>query len=67
MFEYYKNDFSEIHGENSVSSWADPGILMGGAWFFFPKAWGLGAALRRPVGPEQRPGGGPGGEAPGSS
>ena len=36
-------------------------------WIFFSKAWGLGAALRLPVGPGQRPVGGPGDEALGSS
>ena len=40
--------------------------LGGGAWIFFSNAWGLGAALRLPVDPEQHPGGGPVGEAPGS-
>ena len=30
---------------------ADPGIMVGGAWFFFSNAGGLGAALRPPVGP----------------
>ena len=36
---------------------ADPGIKAGGGGrgFFFSKAWGLGAALRPPVGPRQRP------------
>ena len=28
---------------------------LGGAWIFFSKAWGLGAALRPPEGPGQRP------------
>ena len=32
----------------------------GGRGFFFSKSWGLGAALRPPVGPGQRPGGGSG-------
>ena len=42
-------------------SGADPGILVGGgAWIFFSKAWGPGAALTPPVGPGQSPGGGPG-------
>ena len=44
----------------------DPGILVGwggGRGLFFPKAWGLGAALGLPLGPGQRLGGG----APGSS
>ena len=40
---------------------------LGGAWIFFSKAWGSGPALRSPVGPGQRPGGFPGGEAPGTS
>ena len=36
----------------------DPGILVrgGGAWIFFSKTWGLGAALRPS-------GGGPGGDS----
>ena len=40
-----------------------------GSWTFFLqiKAWGLGAAIMPPVGPEQRPGGGPGGKSLGSS
>ena len=47
---------------------ADQGILVrGGAWIFCSMAWGSGAALRPPVGPGQRPGGFPGGEAPGTS
>ncbi len=29
--------------------------------------WGVGGAVSPPAGPAQRPGGGPGGEAPGSS
>ena len=41
-------------------------IWLGGVEFF-SKAWCLGAALRPPVGPGQRPGGGRGGKAPGSS
>ena len=49
-------------------SGGDPGILVGGGGRgFFSKAWGLGAALRPPVGRGQRLGGGQGGEAPGSS
>ena len=32
----------------------------GGRGFFFSKSWGLGTALRPPVGPGQRPGGGSG-------
>ena len=40
---------------------------LGGAWIFFSKAWGFGGRLKTPGGPEQRPGGGPGGEGPGSS
>ena len=49
-------------------SGADPGILVGGggAGIFF-KGRGSGAALRSQVGPGHRRGGGPGGEAPGSS
>ena len=43
---------------------ADPGILVRGAWIFFSKAWGFGAALGSPVGPLV---GAQGGEAPGSS
>ena len=44
---------------------ADPGIKAGGGrGFFFSKAWGLGAALRPPVGPGQRPGGGGQGRGP---
>ena len=39
------------------------GLGGGGRGFLFSKTWGLGAALRPPVGPGQRPGGGPGGEA----
>ena len=39
---------------------------LGGALIFCSKAWGRGAALRPLVGPGQRPGGGPGDEAPGS-
>ena len=46
---------------------ADPGILVRGGVDFFSKAWGSGPALRSPVGPGQRPGGFPGGEAPGTS
>ena len=46
---------------------ADPEILVGGGRGFFFKGMGLEAALRPPVGPGQCPGGGPGGEAPGSS
>ena len=48
---------------------ADPGILVkgGGGVDFFSKAWSLGAALRPPVRPGQRPDRGPWGEAPRSS
>ena len=47
-----------------LSQGADPGILVGGgAWISF-KGMGFGAALRPTVCPGQRPGGGPGGEAP---
>ena len=35
-------------------SGADPGILVGGAWIF-SKVWGLGAALRPPMGPTMGP------------
>ena len=45
---------------------ADPGILVG-VGGLLSKAWGLGTALRPPVGPGHHPGGGPGGEVPGSS
>ena len=46
---------------------ADPGILVGGGGRgFFSKARGPGVALRPPVGLGQSPGGGPGGEGPGS-
>ena len=48
-------------------SGADPGILVRGYGIFFSKAWGLGTALRPPVGPGQRPCLGSGGEAPGRS
>ena len=48
-------------------SGAEPGILVGGVEFFFSKPWCLRATLKPPVGPAQRLGGGPGGEAPGSS
>ena len=57
------SDFPNIH----VVSGADPGILVRGGVDFFSKAWGSGPALRSPVGPGQRPGGFPGGEAPGTS
>ena len=50
-----------------TSSGADPGILVRGGRDFFSNAWGLVATLGALVGPGQRPGGGPGGEAPGSS
>ena len=40
---------------------------LGGGLDFSFKAWGLGAALKPPVGPGQHPGGGPGGKTPGSS
>ena len=39
----------------------------GGGGVFFSKAWNLGAALMPPLGPGQRLGGGPRGEAPGGS
>ena len=39
---------------------------LGGAWNFFFKGMGSGADLRPPDCPGQRPGGGPGGKAPGS-
>ena len=51
----------------SLSLGADPGILgwgRGGNFFF--KGMGSGATLRPSVGQGQRPGGGPGGETPGS-
>ena len=60
--------FSKIRVLGKYIPGADPGILYrGGREFFFSKAWGLGVALRPSGGPGQRPGGGPVGEAPGSS
>ena len=62
--------FYLLYFEHSVTthlsiSGADPGILVrGGAWIFFSKAWGLGAAWRPPMGPTMGP---PMGKAPGSS
>ena len=48
-----------LRGGSRNSGW-------GGAWIFF-KGMGSGAVLRSQVGPGHRRGGGPGGEAPGSS
>ena len=42
-------------------------LFQGRIRFFFSKAWNLGAALMPPLGPGQRLGGGPRGEAPGGS
>ena len=49
-----------------IKAGADPGILVRGVDFFF-KGMGSGSRFMPPVGPWQRRGGGPGGEAPGSS
>ena len=59
----------EFVTKQRILAGADPGILVrgGGAWTFSFKGMGFEAALRPPVGQGQRPGGGPGGEATGSS
>ena len=49
---FYFNSWSTFRGGSRNSGW--------GGFFF--KGMGSGAALRPPVGPGQRPGGGPGGE-----
>ena len=53
---------SAIHDQGRIQE-----FWLGGAWIFCSMAWGSGPALRPPVGPGQRPGGFPGGEAPGTS
>ena len=51
----------DIRGGPRSSGWGRGGGII------FSKAWGLGATLRPSVGPGQRPGRGPGGEASGRS
>ena len=52
---------------NGAIAGADPGFQVRRGRETASEVGGLGTALRPPVGPEQSPGGGPGGEAPGSS
>ena len=63
----FHSDLGHVLNECNLFTGADPGILVSGGVEFFSKAWGHGAAFRPPLGSGQRLGGGPGGEAPGSS